>query len=239
MRYQTFLDVSQSPDLEAFEKGLLQFGGELGFGMVSATLISELPDATTAIRTLHNAPPGYSEKLTADGDDSRRDPALRLVKRVNTPFFYDQSFYVDAGAADLWEEQAMYGFKTGIAVSLRTQGNTQFLLGFDRGEPLPTQDERRTRLLADLMLVAVHAQDAACRLLQPGKPSGSAPVLTKRELEILKWTAAGKTAWEVSRLLGISVHTVTYHMRRILAKLDASNKHKAVLNAMAQGIIQV
>ena len=111
------------------------------------------------------------------------------------------------------------------------------MLGFDRSEPLPTRDEDLTRLLADLQLAAVHAQDAASRLLLPTPPNRVKPSLTRRELEILKWTAAGKTAGETASILCISTHTVTYHMRTILHKLNASNKHKAVLNAMAQGLI--
>ena len=111
------------------------------------------------------------------------------------------------------------------------------MLGFDRVEALPSEDEKLTRLLADLQLGAVHAQDAAARLLQPVVKTDAVPTLTKRELEILKWTAAGKTAGETAQILCISSWTVTYYMRSILGKLQASNKHKAVLNAMALGLI--
>lgn len=186
---------------------------------------------------IHNAPAGFADDVTRNEDDARRDPVLQRLKAVSVPFIYDQSVYVNAGAGDLWEEQAVFGYKTGIAVSLHIPGGRQFMLGFDRADPLPGGDEELTRMLADLQLGAVHAQDAAARLLQPAPLQQSVPTLTKRELEILKWTAAGKTAGETAQILCISSWTVTYYMRSILTKFQVTNKHKAVLTAMALGII--
>jgi DNA-binding CsgD family transcriptional regulator len=237
VRYQRFLDISQAGDLPSFQQRLVDFASELDFGLVSAFMIAEFPDKSRSFTMIHNAPEGFAESATINDADTQRDPVLKRLKKETVPFVYDQSVYVNAGAADLWEEQAPFGYKTGIAVSLHIPGGKQFMLGFDRSEPLPTRDEDLTRMLADLQLAAVHAQDAASRLLLPQPPNQARPSLTRRELEILKWTAAGKTAGETAMILCISTHTVTYHMRTILHKLNASNKHKAVLNAMAQGLI--
>jgi DNA-binding CsgD family transcriptional regulator len=237
MRYQRFLDVSQASDLRAFKRNLIEFGEELGFGLMSASLITEMPDKTRVFEMVHNSPVAFAENVTLNEDDARRDPVLQRLKNVSVPFVYDQSAYVNAGAGDLWEQQAVFGYKTGIAVSLHIPNGRHFMLGFDRLDPLPSRDEELTRMLADLQLAAVHAQDAATRLLRPAPALQDAPTLTKRELEILKWTAAGKTAGETAQILCISSWTVTYYMRSILTKLNATNKHKAVLNAMALGII--
>jgi DNA-binding CsgD family transcriptional regulator len=237
VRYQRFLDISQSADLSTFQQRLIDFAAELEFGLISANMIVEFPDKSRNFSMIHNAPAGFAEAATKADESTRRDPVLQRLKRESVPFVYDQSVYVNAGAGDLWEEQAPFGYKNGIAVSLHIPGGKQFMLGFDRSEPLPSRDEDLTRLLADLQLAAVHAQDAASRLLLPPPPAQARPSLTRRELEILKWTAAGKTAGETATILCISSHTVTYHMRTILQKLNASNKHKAVLNAMAQGLI--
>jgi DNA-binding CsgD family transcriptional regulator len=237
VRYQRFLDISQATDLPTFQQRLLDFASELEFGLISANMVVEFPDKTTSFSMIHNAPSGFAEAATKFDENTRRDPVFQRLKRESVPFVYDQSVYVNAGAGDLWEEQAPFGYKTGIAVALHIPGGKHFMLGFDRHEPLPARDEDLTRLLADLQLAAVHAQDAASRLLMPSAPSREKPSLTRRELEILKWTAAGKTAAETATILCISSHTVTYHMRTILHKLNASNKHKAVLNAMAHGLI--
>ena len=49
------------------------------------------------------------------------------------------------------------------------------MLGVDRDQALPSDPSELTRMVADLQLFAVHAQDAAMRMLVPGgaaSPSG-------------------------------------------------------------------
>ncbi len=52
--------------------------------------------------------------------------------------------------------------------------------------------------------------------------------LTKREAEVLRWVARGKTNAEIARNLHISAFTVKNHMCRLFQKLDVSNRAQAV-----------
>ena len=126
---------------------------------------------------------------------------------------------------------------TGLAVALHLSNRRHFLLGLDRETPLPKEDEDVTALLANLQLLAVHAQDAALRLIGVQSAPGDDPKLTAREKEILRWTMEGKTAWAVGQILRVSEHTVNFHLRNAQKKLDASSKHQAVLRALALGIL--
>lgn len=65
----------------------------------------------------------------------------------------------------------------------------------------------------------------------------AAEPLTRREAEVLLWTAEGKTAWESAQILGVAEGTVRIHLARILEKLNASNKPHAVTRAFLAGII--
>jgi DNA-binding CsgD family transcriptional regulator len=65
----------------------------------------------------------------------------------------------------------------------------------------------------------------------------SAPVLTPRELEVLAFSAKGKTSAAVGGLLGITKRTVDEHRQRFIRKLGASNITHAVALALASGII--
>lgn len=66
---------------------------------------------------------------------------------------------------------------------------------------------------------------------------GSTAQLTEREIECLRWTASGKTSWEISRILNISESTVTFHLRNAIAKMRVSNRSQAVAKAVAQSLI--
>ena len=73
--------------------------------------------------------------------------------------------------------------------------------------------------------------------MSPKLTKGDLPKLTKRELDVLSWTAQGKTAWEVSVILGMSEKTVNFHLGNSMRKLGVSSKHQAVLKALRLGLI--
>jgi DNA-binding CsgD family transcriptional regulator len=236
MQLKRFYDLSQSADVDQFESRLVDFANELGFGLVGAALVVDEPGSDAVFMALGNPPSEYSEALRSR-EDSLRDPVLARLKRTSVPFVYDQDTYVSAGAADLWETQAVFGYRTGVAVALHLPDYRHFILGLDREEPLPLNDARLARLMADLQLMAVHAQDAAVRLLTQAPAKPPSPRLSAREIEILRWTMEGKSAWAVGELLSISEHTVNYYLRRVFQKLDVSSKHQAVLRALALGLL--
>ena len=103
---------------------------------------------------------------------------------------------------------------------------------------MPKDPSELTRMVADLQLFAVHAQDAALRILVPAAAQPERPQLTPRELECLRWTMDGKTAWEVGEILGISERTAVLHLNNGMHKLDCTNKHQAVLKALRLGLIR-
>jgi DNA-binding CsgD family transcriptional regulator len=122
-------------------------------------------------------------------------------------------------------------------MALHLPEGKHFLLGVDRESPLPDDTEELQRLVADLQLFAVHAQDSAMRLLLPLAQQPDRPKLTPRELEALRWTMEGKTAWEAGVLLGISERTVVFHVNNAMHKLGCINKQQAVLKALRLGLI--
>lgn len=63
--------------------------------------------------------------------------------------------------------------------------------------------------------------------------------LTAKEQEILKWVAQGLTKNEVADKIIISTHTVDYHMRNILKKMDAKNATNALIIAINKGAISI
>ena len=56
--------------------------------------------------------------------------------------------------------------------------------------------------------------------------SGELPslYLTDRERECLTWIARGKSAWAAATILGVSHHTVNFHLKRCMAKLGVTNR---------------
>ena len=61
--------------------------------------------------------------------------------------------------------------------------------------------------------------------------------LTPRELEVVQQLAEGATNKAIARQLGISEHTVKYHVNAILGKLGAQSRTEAVVRATRAGLI--
>lgn len=61
--------------------------------------------------------------------------------------------------------------------------------------------------------------------------------LTPRELEVLQAIADGMANKQIARALGMSEHTVKFHVNAILGKLGASSRTDAVVRATRAGVL--
>ncbi|HSO26612.1 MAG TPA: response regulator transcription factor, partial [Anaerolineales bacterium] len=86
-------------------------------------------------------------------------------------------------------------------------------------------------------------------LLQAGVPltgrsldaAGETPVepLTEREMEVLQWLAQGLANKQIAAALGISEHTVKFHVSSIYAKMGATNRAEAVRIGVQNGWVML
>jgi LuxR family transcriptional regulator, quorum-sensing system regulator LasR len=63
------------------------------------------------------------------------------------------------------------------------------------------------------------------------------PKLTPRERECLKWTARGKSTWEISQILNCSEAVVNFHMKNIRTKFGVTSRRAAAVIAAQLGLI--
>ena len=232
-----FAEVLKSRDRDEFQGELVAFTRRLGFETVSATLVLDHMLGEAEFITIDNTPREYKDAFDSR-QNGRRDPVMQHCKRQSVPIIWDQTTYVSHGMGDKWEEQASFGISNGVALALHLPEGRHFFIGVERDRPVPTDPTELTRVVADLQLFAVHAQDAAVRILLPALGDPSLPSLTPRELEALRWTMEGKTAWEVGELLGIAERTAALHVNNAAHKLGCVNKHQAVLKALRMGMLR-
>src|SRR5262249_15643081 len=93
-------------------------------------------------------------------------------------------------------------------------------------------------------LVVLHP-DALHSVMSP-MPSRDRPefhpsdrILSRREIEVLRMIAEGLGNKEIASKLGISEHTVKFHISAIFAKLGASSRTEAVIIGIRVGMIMV
>ena len=231
--FTSVLDVGSRDD---FLREVVRFSRDLGFNTVSAMAVMDFGVGRSEFVSIDNAPAGFAA-VAHNVVSIRRDPVMQHCRRHTVPIIWDQHTYTSQGLGEIWEEQARFGYHTGIAMALHLPEGRHFAFGVERDQPLPSDGGELSRLVADLQLFAVHAQDAAMRLLSPAAPPIDRPALTPRELEALRWTMEGKTAWEVGAILGITERTAVLHVNNAMHKLGCTSKHQAVLRALRLGLI--
>lgn len=231
-----YASVLQSRSRDDFRDEVVRFTQQMGFSTVSAMVVIDHTVRTSDFLVVDNTPAEYTEAFN-DTMAGRRDPVQQHCKRSSVPIVWDRQTYLDSGTGELWEQQAEYGYRTGVALALHLPDGRHFQLAVDREQALPSGSSDLQRLVADLQLFAVCAVDTAMRVLVPEPLRPERPALTPRELEALRWTMEGKTAWELGRILGITERTAVLHLGNAMRKLGCSNKHQAVLKALRLGLI--
>ena len=117
-----------------------------------------------------------------------------------------------------------FGIRTCHSFAIRGAGGPSVYLAcsnFDRRE--------HARLKTILDMIGPHLFLAYMRGYTkcPGWPTPTR-TLTPREHEILKWVHEGKSNWEIAMIFHVSVNTIKFHMKNIMAKLGVENRWAAV-----------
>jgi DNA-binding CsgD family transcriptional regulator len=230
-----YLEARDAASLLDLEGALIRFAQRRDFATVSAVVVVDQPDGEATFVSVGNIPEAFYA-AHKNRDNSRRDPVLQAVKHQTLPVVWDQNTYVKAGASDLWEEQAPFGFHQGIGLAMHASG-LHYLLGVNGPGRLPGSVDALTSLVAELQLMAVYSHDAALRLIRVPEPEEDSVSLTARERDVLTWTLEDKSAWVVGKLLSISEHTVAFHLKNAMRKLGCATKHSAAAKAVRLGLI--
>lgn len=220
-------------DVADFREHVLGFTKWVGFDLTSAAVVVDMPGGHTDSFFIDNAPDAYRSAFE-DRDNWQRDPVTQHCKRSGTPILWRQETYLEHGVADKWEEQARFGYRTGIGFALHPPDGKHFMLAVDRHQSLPSSDEERRRIAAELCLFAAYAHVAALRLLVPQEHADVSVRLSRRELEVCSGP------WQERRpgrcvILGISEQTAARRIFSATQKLGYVNKVQAVAQALQMG----
>ncbi|WP_174508141.1 transcriptional regulator SdiA [Klebsiella oxytoca] len=161
------------------------------------------------------------------------DPVLRAENFLRGHLPWNDSLFRDT--PELWNGARDHGLLKGVTQCLTLPNHAQGFLsvsGQQRGAgPYPDDEqEMRLRMLIELsLLTLLRLED---EMVMPPEMKFS-----RRELEILKWTAEGKTSAEVAIILSISENTVNFHQKNMQRKFNAPNKTQIACYAVATGLI--
>jgi hypothetical protein len=237
LAYQDLIDISLSPDAETLQARLIAAAASMGFGLSAGALIrGRLASRKASVHSFGNPPAGFVE-ASKSLDVGLKDPLLTAMMAGPGTFTYDQAFYTAAGAGELWENQAPFGYRSGMAVAMHEPSHAEvFFFGVDSPDALPTSTDAKIKLQGGLTVIALHAHAAAKRLHTPPQEV-DLNQLNSDEVTALKWAADGKAYWLHEGRLIASNPGLAKAQRSALAKLRSSSGPAAVLRAIDGGLI--
>jgi LuxR family quorum-sensing transcriptional regulator LasR len=182
---------------------------------------------------------GYPEDWIAQYNSNRYvelDPTIRHCLRSTFPLIWTDDLF-EGPARVLWEEARAHGLSYGLSCPIHDRGGVDGMLSLARDKPLKMGERELTELIGLAQLLASFLHAGVSKIVVPELLQKNRPLLSERERECLKWAANGKSAWEISRILGISERTAVFHLSNAVQKLGVTNRTQAVARAVFLGLI--
>ena len=217
---------------EVFEK-IESASQALGFEFCAYGLRLPTPISNPRTLMLSNYPLEWQARYASEGYLAI-DPTVAHGRQSQTPLVWSPAVF--AATPSLWEESQSAGLRFGWAQSSLDAVGVGGMLSLARSyAPLSLAElasqEVKMRWLVNISHLALS------RLFVSELVKESPPDLTCREIEVLKWTADGKSSIEIADLLSISENTVNFHIKNSVAKLRTTNRTAAVVRAAMLGLL--
>ncbi len=231
--------TNQADTLETLFLRFEQALSDMGFDRVLLALLTAHPSLNIEAQHgfLKNYPEDWVKYYLAQGYDAI-DPIRSLAFSKLGAYTWEEIINTKALSKkqiQMFNEAEEAHLHNGIGVALHGAGGTVAAIGIastQKGIDTNCITLDKVNLLAHQFYVCF------CRLME-SQPIVHTVTLNQRECEVLKWSARGFNRDDIGKKLHISMHTVDFHIRNSMKKLNTNNITSAVVTALNLGLIQI
>jgi LuxR family transcriptional regulator, quorum-sensing system regulator SolR len=211
----------------AFGDALSSAARELGFEYCAFGMRMPLPVSNPKVFMTNNYSADWRSRY-AQENYLAVDPTVAHGMKSVLPLVWDDSLF--DSARPFWEDARSHGLKVGWAKSCIDAQGAVGMLTLARSNELITPSEMRDNAMR-MSWLAQMAHEGMTRVVAASRGPTAEINLTAREIDVLRWTADGKTSGEVGQIMNITERTVNFHINNSLLKLGAVNKTAGVIKA--------
>lgn len=135
-------------------------------------------------------------------------------------------------ALEVFDEAAAFDLTDGLIMPIRGLGDLPGAVTYGGCDPDLGADAQMS-----LFLVGAYAYEGYRRLVDGHKPIP--PFLTDQELEVLRWSAEGKSATVIGTIMTLSPHTVREYQQNIRNKYQVGSIIQAAVYAVMDGNLRL
>jgi LuxR family transcriptional activator of conjugal transfer of Ti plasmids len=233
--FQTFIDrLSSARDTETLGVSMSEAASALDLSCFAYLSVDPRPGSTPQL--ISNYPSAWTAHYLQNRYE-RFDPVILQALGCPEPFEWGLGLGATKRSnlqRELFEEAARFGIRSGFTIPIHDHRGPTAAVTFAADERQPQFQRRIGEHGPVLQLMAMYFHAHARRKLANDRVVDGVP-LSPREFECLEWTAQGKSAWEIGRILGISRRTAAFHLDNAKAKLGVHSICQAVARLIASG----
>ena len=218
--------LTAESDVVLFDR-LSGLAADLGFEYCAYGMRMPLPLSNPKMVLLSNYSAAWQERYVKQ-NYLAQDPTVAHGLRSVLPLIWTDGLF--GNCPQLWDDARDHGVRVGWAQSSYDAKGVGGLLTLARsGGPLTELELRHNSWKMSWLAQVAH--EGLSRLVTTRRGPEREISLTAREIEVLRWSADGKTSSEVGEIMSISERTVNFHVNNSLEKLGATNKTAGVIKA--------
>jgi LuxR family transcriptional regulator, quorum-sensing system regulator SolR len=213
---------------------LARVARELGFDYWAYGIRLPVPLVRPKLYMVNNYPQDWFKRYVRENYVTV-DPTVAHARRSVMPLQWSEELFT--GCRSFWEEARAQGLCFGWAQACYNAKGVGGLLTLARShDDLSNKELDENGARMSWLTYAAH-ETLASLAVRKVAPETAAVSLSPREIDVLRWTAEGKTSAEIALIMSISERTVNFHVNNALTKLDASNKTAATIKAAMMGLL--
>jgi len=208
----------------------LDLARDLGFDY--ATFVTGPGQVMPHRMALNNMPAAWRQRYRQQGYGAT-DPSVRHCRHSVVPLLWTDGLFrtTPEFRQDAWN----HGIRHGLSLAIHDSDHQVSMLTLARQHLPVSADEFCAKVGQCLWLGnLLHQRLGARQASADGDTHGQ---LSGRELEILRWSAEGKTAGDIATILSLSERTVNFHISTAVKKMGMGNKLSAVVHAAQTGLL--
>jgi LuxR family quorum-sensing transcriptional regulator LasR len=168
------------------------------------------------------------------------DPILSHCRNSSIPITWRPDIFVTPAQQALYQEASNHGLRFGISLPIHGPDGEFGMLSCascSNDDAMRLLDD--AEFLAHLALMRDYAFESSRRFFKKHQDSDKLVKLTARERECLTWLVAGKSSWEISKIINCAEVTVNFHINNIKGKFNVRTRQQAIAKAIMAGALSV
>lgn len=238
MKYDQFTSLLDATTEKDWSDMMFSIANNLGFDQTLYAVLKskDEPIENAFLRS------NYSKEWRDTYDSNKLgyvDPTVTHCLKSTIPLLWTPDNFTRPDQKNMYEECTGYGLRSGIIFPIHGPNGEFGMMSFVSEQLAnPASQKDLMHSMALLSIIRDYVFESSKKFLVTPEPEIQI-VLTPREKEVVKWTVAGKSSWEISKILNCSESTINFHLSNIRLKFNVNTKQQAIIKALKLGLIQL